>query len=137
MKFFSKNQPNLVLFSILKFEDIKDKRTDVSPETEYLQTSGRILNKDFKVKAHKHNNLFRETNLTQEAWIVVSGKLLAKFYDLDDKFVHEEILTDGDSVTIFRGGHELEVLADNTYFYEIKNGPYYGVEKDKVFLNEK
>ena len=62
MKFFSKNQPNLVLFSILKFEDIKDKRTDVSPETEYLQTSGRILNKDFKVKAHKHNNLFRETN---------------------------------------------------------------------------
>ena len=83
MKFFSKINPKLVLFSILKFKDIKDKRTDISPETEFLQTSGRILNKDFKVKAHKHNKLIRETNLTQEVWIVLRGKLLAKFYDLD------------------------------------------------------
>ena len=137
MKIYSKVKPREVLLSILKFKDIKDKRTDISPSSEFIQTSGRILHKDFKVRAHKHNFFKRETNLTQEAWIVLRGKILAKFYDLDDTFIHESILTSGDCVTIFRGGHELTILEDDTYFYEIKNGPYYGAEKDKVNINEK
>ncbi|MFL2886644.1 MAG: hypothetical protein ACJZ4H_01370 [Candidatus Pelagibacter sp.] len=137
MQIFSKVEPDKILFSLLKFKDIKDKRTDISPTSEFIQTSGRILNKDFTVKAHKHNFLKRETNLTQEAWIVLKGKISAKLYDLDDTLIYETTLTSGDCITIFRGGHELNVLEDNTYFYEIKNGPYYGVEKDKVTINEK
>tara|TARA_B100000787_G_scaffold169397_1_gene160475 strand:- start:11788 stop:12201 length:414 start_codon:yes stop_codon:yes gene_type:complete len=137
MYIYSKVESKKVLSSILRFKDIKDKRTDISPDTEFLQTSGRVLNKDFKVPAHKHNFLKRETNLTQEVWVVLRGKILARFYDLDDSFIYETILTSGDCAAIFRGGHELSVLEDETYFYEIKNGPYYGVEKDKVRLNEK
>ncbi len=136
MKFYSKIKPSEILFSILRFNDIKDQRTDISPENEFLQASGRVLKKDFKVKAHKHNNLKRETNITQEAWIVIKGEIYAKFYDLDDKFIYETNLTDGDCITIFRGGHELTVVKDNTYFYEFKNGPYYGVDADKVKINE-
>tara|TARA_B110000116_G_C16523542_1_gene441114 strand:- start:210 stop:623 length:414 start_codon:yes stop_codon:yes gene_type:complete len=137
MQIYSKINPKKVLLSVLKFEDIKSKRTDISPDSEFIQTSGRILHKDFKVPAHKHNYFKRETNLTQEVWIVLKGRILAKFYDLDDAFIYETILNGGDCITIFRGGHELTVLEDNTYFYEVKNGPYYGVEKDKIDLNEK
>tara|TARA_B100001027_G_C16128180_1_gene268022 strand:- start:186 stop:596 length:411 start_codon:yes stop_codon:yes gene_type:complete len=136
MKIFSKVEPEKILLSILKFYDIDDKRKDISPETEFIQTSGRKLNKDFKVKAHKHNYLKRSSNITQEAWIILKGKINAKFYDLDDKFIYETDLESGDCVTIFRGGHELKVLEDDTYFYEVKNGPYLGIEKDKKNISE-
>ena len=95
----------------------------------------KISNSDFKVKAHKHNVQIRKTSLTQEAWVVLKGKIKAKFYDLDDKLIFETILKDGDCISIFRGGHSLEVLEDKTIFYEFKNGPYNGVAKDKVFID--
>lgn len=131
MKIYSKIKKNKLILSVLKFKKITDKRHDISPEDEFLQTSGRILKKNFHIKAHKHNELKRTTNITQEAWIILRGKILGKFYDLDDSLLHEEVLESGDCVTIFRGGHELLVLEDDTYFYEIKNGPYYGVKHDK------
>ena len=136
MKIFSKVEPEKILLSILKFNDISDKRNDISPENEFIQTSGRKLKKDFKVQAHKHNRLKRTSNITQEAWIILKGKINAKFYDLDDKFIYETDLEGGDCVTIFRGGHELKVLEDDTFFYEVKNGPYLGIEKDKKNLSE-
>lgn len=136
MKFYSKVEPSKILFSLLRFDQITEKRMDISPEDQFLQTSGRVLKKGFKVNAHKHNKLKRETNITQEAWVVLKGLISAKFYDLDDKVIFETTLSDGDCVTIFRGGHELSVLKDNTYFYEIKNGPYYGVESDKEQIND-
>ena len=136
MKFYSKVDTTKILFSLLRFNEIKEKRTDISPDDQFLQTSGRVLKKGFKVNAHKHNHIKRETNITQEAWIILKGLISAKFYDLDDKLIFETTLTKGDCVTIFRGGHELSVLEDNTFFYEIKNGPYFGVEADKEMINE-
>ena len=133
-KIFSKTNPDLLICSILKFNNINEKRCDISPNEEFIQVSGRKLKKDFEVSAHKHNRLDRKITSTQEAWILLKGKILSKFYDLDDSFLHEETLEKGDCIAIFRGGHELKVLEDDTIFYEIKNGPYFGVEKDKSQL---
>ena len=102
MKFYSKVDTTKILFSLLRFNEIKEKRTDISPDDQFLQTSGRVLKKGFKVKAHKHNYIKRETTITQEAWIVLKGLISAKFYDLDDKLIFETTLTKGDCVTIFR-----------------------------------
>jgi cupin fold WbuC family metalloprotein len=134
-KVFSKIKPNKLLASVLKFSEIKDKRTDICPDEEYVQCSGRILNKDFHVAPHKHKILNRHTDTTQEVWVVLKGKLKSYLYDLDDKFLEEIILEDGDCIAFFRGGHELKVLENDTYFYEIKNGPYHGLLEDKEKLN--
>ena len=134
-KIYSKVEPDKILLSMIRFDEIKDVRNDISPDEEFIQASGRILYSDFKVKAHKHNIQMRKTSLTQEAWVVLKGKIKAKFYDLDDKLIFETILKDGDCISIFRGGHSLEVLQDKTIFYEFKNGPYNGVAKDKVFID--
>lgn len=135
-KIYSKIEPAKLICNFLKFSEITNKRCDISPEEEFIQVSGRILEKDFIVPAHKHNFQKRETNLTQETWIVIKGKLKAKFFDLDDKFLDEIIMNDGDCIAIFRGGHQLEVLDENTYFYEVKNGPYNGIQKDKKNLKK-
>ncbi len=136
MKVFSKVSPQTLIASCVANKDISDYREDLSPAEELVQVCARNLKLDVKIKAHKHNPQHRETELTQEAWVILSGKLKAVLYDLDDSFLTEIILEPGDCIVLFRGGHSLEVLADNTKFYEFKNGPYNGIQTDKQPINQ-
>ena len=132
---FSKVQKDKLIFSILRFDEISEKRVDVSPDSEYLQVCGRIINEGFVVDSHRHLITNRETDLTQESWVILKGKVKASFYDVDDTHLCDRIINSGDVVVFYRGGHGLEVLEDNTIFYEFKNGPYFGVQKDKEKIN--
>jgi cupin fold WbuC family metalloprotein len=136
MEIFSKAEPLTLVASYISSEQISDYRNDLSPAGEYLQVSARNLKVDTKIKPHKHNLQDRTTDRTQEAWIVFSGKLKATLYDLDDSFLTEVILKPGDCIVLFKGGHGLEVLEDNTIFYEFKNGPYYGIDADKQSIGQ-
>ena len=79
----------------MRYNDISEHRTDLSPDEEYLQISGRKLKKGLKVKAHKHisiENVVRlttKTDITQEAWVVFEGCIKGTFYDLDDSVLYE------------------------------------------------
>lgn len=130
-KIYSKVEPNKLISSVISLEDIMSYRTDVSPESEFLQVSARNLNNDVFVKAHKHKNIIRETNITQEAWIVHRGKIKAMIYDIDKNFLEEVTINDGGCIVLYNGGHSLTSMEENTIFYEIKNGPYFGYENDK------
>ena len=65
----------------------------------------------------------------------MSGRVLASFYDLNDKLLEMVELNQGDISLTFEGGHTYTILED-ARVYEYKTGPYEGVELDKVFLNE-
>lgn len=136
MKIFSKIHPQILVASCVLNKDISDYRNDLSPAEEFLQVSARNLKLGIKVNAHKHNPQHRKADLTQEAWIIISGKLKAVLYDLDDSFLAEITMGAGDCIVLFRGGHSLEVLEDDTKFYEFKNGPYNGIESDKQPINQ-
>ena len=135
-KYYSRIEQNKLIFSLLRFKDITGKRKDLSPPEEYLQVCGRVLCKDVVIPAHRHLEIKRESVLTQESWVILEGQVRATFYDLDDSFLCEREVNKGDVIVLYRGGHKLEVLKDNTIFYEFKNGPYYGVQKDKEKINE-
>ena len=135
-RFYSKLEKDSLIFSLLRFEEICDRRIDLSPDEEFLQVCGRIMSSETKVPAHRHTETNRNTNLTQEAWVILKGKVKATFYDLDDSYLCEREVSSGDVIVLYRGGHSLEVIEDNTIFYEFKNGPYYGVENDKEKINE-
>jgi len=130
-RIYSKLDPTELILSELKASDIQNYRTDLSPDKEFLQVSGRKLKLGTIVPAHKHLQVDRNTNITQEAWVVLKGKVKGIFYDLDNTIIYETILTDGDCIVLYRGGHSLEVLEEDTIFYEFKTGPYFGVEVDK------
>ena len=131
---YSKINTSNLLAVIHRQNDISNKRTDLSPPEEFLQSSSKRLSKGTSFKPHKHNKLIRETTITQEAWVFLSGKVKAYFYDIDDTLLHETELCGGDCAIVFRAGHGFEVLEDNTILYEFKTGPYYGVEADKKFI---
>ena len=83
-----------------------------------------------------NNQIERKISGTQEVWILLRGKIKFEIFDIDNLLISFGILFSGDSITLFRGGHSLEVLEENTIFYEIKNGPYLGINKDKKQLDE-
>jgi hypothetical protein len=134
MKIYSKINPDILLHVVNFKKDITEQRKDLTPDNEFLQVSTFILNKDKTFKAHKHLKLERNTNITQESWIVIQGKIKAILYDLDDTIIAEPILEVGDCSITFRGGHNYLCLEDNTYVYEYKTGPYFGQFNDKTFI---
>jgi len=133
---YSKVNPDKLIISLLRYNDISEYRTDLCPDEEYLQISGRKIKSGTKVKAHKHLPIERKTDITQEAWIVFEGRIKGTFYDLDDSVLYETEIKKGDVIVLFRGGHSLEVLDEDTIFYEFKTGPYLGIEADKETINE-
>ena len=132
----SRIDPSVLLFVINRRENISENRQDLSPGEEYLQCATKQLTKGTTFAPHRHNELIRETNITQEAWVFLQGKVAARFWDIDDTLIYETELGDGDAAIVFRGGHSFEVLEDETILYEFKTGPYYGVEKDKSYIEE-
>ena len=134
---YSKVNKDTLVLALMRYDEISEYRTDLSPDEEYLQISGRKLEKGLKVKAHKHIPIERKTDITQEAWVVFEGCIKGTFYDLDDSVLYETEIGKGDVIVLFRGGHSLEVLDEDTIFYEFKTGPYFGVEADKEAIDEK
>lgn len=125
---------NGILLTINRKSEISEDRIDLCDEDKYLQISTKKLSRTTKFKAHKHLPLDRNTDITQEAWIVLEGRIKASFYDIDNSLILETDLFAGDCAVVFRAGHSFEVMVDNTILYEVKNGPYYGQQKDKAFI---
>lgn len=135
-KIFSKVVEGTLLHIISKKEDIKNTRTDISPEDEYLQLSSFILEKGKTFRPHKHIVFEKRTDIAQESWVVLDGSVEVIFYDLDDQVIAKRILNSGDVSLTFRGGHNYKILSEKATIYEFKTGPYLGQEYDKVFIDE-
>ena len=128
------DKPLFLIKKYFKKKNLK-KRDDLTDESKFLQISFLNLNKKMKFKPHIHLPHNKKTNISSEAWIVMSGKLKVSFYDIDQKKVYEDVLNKGDISILFEGGHELKPLTKNTSVFEIKNGPYMGSKKEKLNIN--
>jgi len=136
LRFFSKIDEKVILFSLLRKKDISNKRNDISPDEQFLQVSAKKINKGDYFKPHRHLLCNKNITITQESWIILDGEVEGTFYDLDNKKVFKTNMTSGDCIAIFNGGHSLKCLTDDTILYEIKTGPYLGAENDKVYLED-
>lgn len=87
--------------------------------------------------AHIHKKARRSNAHVQELLFVKSGKLRADLYNENHEKVKSVILKEGDILINFKGGHGYTVLQDNTQVLEVKNGPYIGIEKDKLVITPK
>jgi hypothetical protein len=129
--------PGTLLLVINRGDEIGVNRADLSPDDQYLQCATKKLSKGTTFAPHRHNEIIRTTDITQEAWVFLKGRVAARFWDIDDQLIYETELGEGDAAIVFRGGHSFEVLEEGTILYEFKTGPYFGVEKDKTYIEEK
>ena len=64
---------------------------------------------------------------------MLSGKMKVSFYNDFSQKIDETVLTDGDLIVLLSGGHGFEFL-EKTKMIEVKQGPYSGVDNDKILL---
>ncbi len=132
---YSKKDKNKLLHIINKFDKISE-RTNVAPENQFLQLATLKLQKGKTFKPHQHiwKDSSTEKVISQESWVIIQGSVKVFMYDIDGQLLDTEIINKGDCSMTFEGGHNYEILEDDTVVYEYKTGPYTGIENDKVFL---
>ena len=132
----SKLRPdNMLLHFVIKSEDIPAGRTDLIEPDNFLQCAALNLAKGTTFKPHKHNwNMRNEHVIAQESWIVVKGRVRCIFYDLDGTHLQDVEIGPGEASFSLLGGHNYEILEENSVVMEYKTGKYLGQELDKTFL---
>ena len=134
-KIYSKIQPEKLLHIIVRKDDFKPGREDIVEENQFIQCSILQMENGKTFRPHKH--IWKERTrdvIAQESWIVVQGSVKCIFYDIDDTLIAQPILYPGDASFTLEGGHNYEILEDDTLVYEYKTGPYEGQENDKRFI---
>lgn len=138
-KYYSKIEKGRLLHIIHRLNvDSQESRQDLVEEDNFIQCSYLKMNNGKTFKPHKHIVKERtyKKQIAQESWIVVKGSVKCIFYDIDDTILATPVLNVGDASFTLAGGHNYEILQDNTIVYEYKTGPYEGQQFDKVFIND-
>jgi len=102
-----------------------------SRDADFIQVLSWKYQSGRKLQNHTHLTSSRMATHTQEAVVVLSGRLRADVFDRHRVVLVQLVLQAGECMVFLDGGHGYEVLDDNTYVLEIKNGPYPGLEADK------
>lgn len=132
---YSKTKKKKLLHAINRVSDF-DKRSNLSHPNNFLQLASLKMQKGKTFIPHMHvwRNVSYKKIIAQESWVVIQGSVKVFFYDLDKKLLTTEILYKGDCSMTFEGGHNYEILEENTLVYEFKTGPYEGIDKDKILI---
>ncbi len=134
---YSKVNSGQLLHTVYRMSDLQGSREDFTHNKEYLQGAVIRFDTGKTFLTHRHIHCNRQTNITQEAWVIITGSVLIKYYDLDDAYLEEATIFPGDCTITFAGGHGFEGMSDNTFVYEFKTGPYFGKDADKVIIEGK
>jgi hypothetical protein len=127
-------QPGTLLHVVSKMSALAGARQNLSPDGEFLQACLVRLPLGKQLRPHRHRPLARTSEITQEAWLIIAGKIESSYYDLDGQLLCRHLLGPGDCSVTFRGGHAFEVLEADTVIFECKLGPYYGPERDLEYF---
>lgn len=120
-----------VLARLVKAEDWNEGLGFYSNDDEVIQVGTWQYDSGKALMKHIHNEVDRTITRTNEVLYVVSGKVKAFVYDLEENLVEELMVDEGDTLILLDCGHGYEIMADKTKVIEIKNGPYLGAETDR------
>lgn len=126
------DKANNILVSIVRKDSWSKGLDFITDDQQYLQVGTWWYDAGQKLDRHYHNILKRESDLTQECVVIIQGSMRVDIYDRSTHFVESFELNVGDFAVFFDGGHEYEILEDDTRIIETKNGPFMGVDLDKT-----
>ena len=84
----------------------------------------------YVIVPHTHNKIKREVFFTEEILFIRSGMVRVDFYDDNQQYIESHIVRGGDIVILKGGGHGFKII-ERADIFEVKQGPYLGVQ-DKV-----
>lgn len=105
----------------------------LTPQNYTLQVGLLEHPKGKKIPAHRHPNIKYNVGTTQEFLYIESGQVETTLYRDNWSVIRKLKLNAGDFILTVSGGHGFKVLKP-ARIIEIKQGPYPGDAKAKIFL---
>lgn len=85
---------------------------------------------------HYHKPFTREIADLQQMFVVQRGEVVVELFADDGVRIDEIVLRPGDGIVLIHGVHAIRVTEDMQCI-SVKQGPYLGMENDKVFVEVK
>jgi len=122
-----------IMAIVVKASFRKNGTNFLSKEDFPLQLGISYYKKGEEIKSHFHPDKKLEITKIQEIVHFESGKAIVNLYDLNGKKFKSIELSMGDTIFFVEGGHGFTMLEDSKLI-EVKQGPYFGKDKDKLML---
>jgi hypothetical protein len=90
----------------------------------------------FSEAPHYHHPFKRTISDLQQMFVMQRGRVVIELYSDDGRKFREVELGPGDAIVLIHGVHGLRVLEDFQAI-SVKQGPFLGTEKDKIFVETK
>jgi hypothetical protein len=123
----------IIIAIVVKADYAKNGVNFLSNEDFPLQLGVSCYKQGDKIKPHLHIDKQLLINKIQEIVHLEKGKTNVSLYDINGEELESIELSKGDTIFFIDGGHGFTMLED-TKLIEVKQGPYFGKEKDKLML---
>ena len=125
---------NGVIFAQIIWADTRVSQTTFFSPPESSFQFGLLAHEAGFIEApHFHREIKREIIDLQQMFVVQRGVVAVQLYSDDKKLLKEVVLKAGDSIVLIHGIHAIKVLEDMQCI-SVKQGPFLGTEKDKIFV---
>lgn len=121
-------------FSELQAAIVSPHRDDIVDAKHSLQVATIKQDSGKTYRPHMHVVNPRFNHQTCESWVVLSGMVSVWLYDIDGSLLYRTTLCERDASITLMGGHNYEMLEDNTIVLEYKSGPFNKFVEDKKFI---
>ena len=122
--------------SVVDINNIPDGLSFLTNDDSYIQVGTWNYDENKSLEAHFHNYFERSSFRTQEVVYVIDGKIKCNLYKEDTTFIESLIIDSGMLIIQYEGIHEYEMI-QKSKILEVKNGPYFGPDKDRTRVNVK
>jgi hypothetical protein len=113
-----------------------EKTTFYSPPESSFQFGLLAHEAGFVEAPHYHKPITRTIDDLQQMFVVQRGVVVVELYSDEGDLLREIEMHAGDAIALIHGVHAIRVLEDMQCI-SVKQGPYLGEEKDKVFVDVK
>jgi len=127
---------NELYSTIFDTANIKEGLDFLTNDESFIQVGTWSYKKGKVLDAHFHNEFERKAFRTQEIVFVLDGMITCNLYTQQGEFITSEKIEKNQLIIQFQGIHEYEIDKDSKIL-EVKNGPYFGPEKDRTRVDVK
>jgi hypothetical protein len=118
---------------IVRTGNSPDRTTFLTESTLPFQAGFVVYGQGGAVAPHIHHPVERTLTTTSEVLIVRSGSCWVDFYDGSRQLAASRRLFAGDLVILYESGHGVRMPDEPCVLFEIKQGPYPGVDEKERF----
>lgn len=118
---------------IIRADTLVEETTFFSPPESSFQFGLLAHRAGFIEPPHYHQPVTRTISDLQQMFVVQRGVVAIQLFTDDGDLLREVVLNPGDAIVLIHGVHAIRVIEDMQCI-SVKQGPFLGTEKDKVFV---